>query len=245
MSVPAVPPPPGPPTGAPGSKFNFIRPGTVIFIVFMVVMGGGILIYKFTGPVSTSQANSQNNRTQTVKPGTTIEQGRLILAPTPTADATIKVFVTGEVETPGVYTMQTGERVEDAIIKAGGFTADADVNGLDLAQRVKDEMKIVVPVLSVVNETISQGGITLPPSSSSSEKNITPGAKSTRPAGKININTAGQPDLESLPGIGPVLASRILDYRAKNGPFKSLDDLRKVPGLNKSTVEKIKDLVVF
>ncbi len=246
MSAPVVPPPPvPPPPNNQGNNFFPFKLGTLIFLFFMLIIGGAILISRFTGLPTSTLNNSASNalaaRSPGPKVGTITPTPHLILVPTPTIDPTIKVFVTGEVANPGVYIMKTGDRVEDAIEKAGGFTEKADEEALDLAQRVKDEMKIVVPVLPAASATPQPGGITLPPT----EKALTPTGKISVTPGKVNVNTASQAELESLPGIGPVLAQRIIDYRAKNGPFKTLDELRKVQGLTRTVLDKIKDRVIF
>ena len=128
---------------------------------------------------------------------------------------------------PGVYPFRDGERVEDALKAAGGALADADLSRLNLAQRLRDEGYIVVPR---VGETPVAG-------SSSS------GSSSSGQSGKININTATLAQLDALPGIGATYAQRIVDYRAKNGPFQKVSDLADMKLIPQSTLDKIKDLI--
>lgn len=241
MSAPVVPPPVVPPPPEKPKSWFQRNLFTLIFLIFMVVVGSGILITRATGfslnaatptaiPVKVSSA-------ETPRPTRT--------PPPPTVDQTLKVYVTGEIQKPDVYVMRSGDRIEDAINLAGGFTENADKTRLDLAQRVKDEMHIVVPAKVAPGTPSQPGGITVPGGG-----NVpgTPGkatATATRTPGKINVNTGSAADLETLPGIGEVLAQRIVEYRTKNGPFKALDDLKKVQGVTKATLDKIKDLVTF
>ncbi len=167
------------------------------------------------------------------------------LQPSPTPDGIIKVFITGEVKKPGVYEMHDGERIIDAVKVAGGFTEGADQDRVDQAQRVRDEMRIEIPARPA---TPVPAATDLPGQSPAGDTVPVQGrvAPTAPPAGtRLNVNTATAADLDKLPGIGEVLSQRMVDYRTKNGPFRSLDDLRKVPGLAASEIEKIKDLIVF
>lgn len=139
--------------------------------------------------------------------------------PEPTS-ISIKVYVSGAVLNPGVYTFQEGDRVEDAIRAAGGPADDADLDKINQAARLHDEEHIVVPR---VGEAVT-----------------TPVASEPR---KININVASEAELDTLPGIGPITAKRIADYRREHGPFQRIEDLEQAKLVNSSTFEKIKDLV--
>ena len=138
----------------------------------------------------------------------------------------IFAYITGEVKTPGVYEMNEGDRVSDLVRSAGGFTEKADESSINLAQKLEDEVQIYV---SSINE--SKGQIS--------------GIKSSIIGGKLNINTATAEEMDSfLPGIGKTLAQNIIDYRNKNGRFKTIDELTKVDSIGKGKrFEKIKDLI--
>jgi competence protein ComEA len=153
-------------------------------------------------------------------------------AATATADATaalVVVDVGGGVRRPGVYRLETGTRVADAIVAAGGFgpTVDAAaVNAtLNLAALIEDGEKIAVP---------ERGA-------GAAEAQSSAASRTTRP-GRIDLNTATQAELESLPGIGPVTAQKIIEAR-REAPFRSLDELTARKVLGASTLEKIRDLV--
>jgi competence protein ComEA len=138
----------------------------------------------------------------------------------------IKVYVTGAVVSPGVYSFRDGDRVEDAIQAAGGALGGADLSGLNLAQRLRDEGYIVV---------------TMPGATPGADaSSITPGIS---PTGKVNINTATAKELETLPGIGATYAQRIVDYRTRNGAFQRPQDLVEDKIVPSATYDKIKDLI--
>lgn len=158
--------------------------------------------------------------------------------PKPTTAATvtplpIRVYVSGAVLRPGVYALPWYGRVEDAVAAAGGGAADADLSRVNLALRLRDEQQIYVPGRA---EAVTPVLPTAPPLTSSTDMSRTPGQK-------ININTASAAELEALPGVGPVLSQRIIDYRQANGPFGRLEDIKKVKGIGDKTFEDLKDLI--
>lgn len=149
------------------------------------------------------------------------------LRPVPT-DAPIVVHITGAVPRPGVYALPQGARVQDAISAAGGFLADADKTGINLARLIEDGEKLDIPLAegsSLVVEPVS-----VPTESAASTE-------------LIDINNASQSELETLPGIGPTTAQKIIDYREENGPFQMTEDIMNVSGIGPGTYERIKDLI--
>lgn len=152
------------------------------------------------------------------------------LRPVPT-EKPIIVHVTGAVPRPGVYALAQGSRVQDAISAAGGFLADAEKSGINLARALEDGEQLDIPYMAgsspVIGTEIPSLVLTEP--SSSSEL--------------ININTASQAELETLPGIGPTTAQKIIQYREQNGPFVSTEDIINVSGIGPGTYERIKDLI--
>jgi competence protein ComEA len=137
------------------------------------------------------------------------------------------VHVTGAVASPGVYSLPPGSIVQDAITAAGGATALADVNRLNLAHRLLDGEQIIVPVLAPTGLPGAQP---------------TP-ATSGAPVGLININVASVAELEALPRVGPSLAQRIVEYRTEHGPFAAVEDVMQVSGIGPSIFAAIKDLI--
>ncbi len=251
MTAPVVPPPPSaspPPPEQPGGWRQRVKISSLVFIAFMAIIGSALLITKISG-FNLNNATPTALAARIATPDATTLRATRTPPPTNTPDSTLKIYITGEIKKPGVYVMRPGDRLEDAINQAGGFTDEADQTHLDLAQRVKDEMKIVVPVRATAGATPAQAGVILPGGNAGQPTSAAgagkPTATATRTPGKINLNTASQADLESLPGIGEVLAQRIIEYRTTHGPFKTLDDLKKVQGITKATQDKIKDQVTF
>jgi len=152
------------------------------------------------------------------------------LRPPPTP-APMRVHVTGAVTQPGVYDLPVGSRVEDLISTSGGFTADADPGSLNLAAQLQDGAQVVVPTQR--STAVSQ----------SPDKPQTSDQQPSSSAFPININTATQEELEALPGIGPVTAGKIIDYRQNSGGFASIEEIQKVSGIGPATFEKLRDLI--
>ena len=147
-------------------------------------------------------------------------------SPAPTTPTTILVYVSGAVKTPDVYSLPAGGIVKDALLAAGGAADDADLDRINLAAPLSDRMQVHVP---------RKGEPAPSPGASFSG-----GAPPTTP---IDINTAALEQLDTLPGIGPAIAQRIIDYLAANGPFKSIEQIKEVNGIGDALFEKIKNLI--
>lgn len=150
------------------------------------------------------------------------------LTPTPLP---VIVYISGEVLLPGVYELPPHARVNDVVMAAGGLTENADRNHINLAAYIHDAQHIHIPRLGEPT-----------PSAAVSENNgsVAGTTSPSSPAGAININHATKKELQQLEGIGEVLSQRIVDYRATNGPFQSVDDLQQVPHISSALVEKIR-----
>lgn len=155
----------------------------------------------------------------------------ITLQPRPTLDpatptpALINVYVSGAVYKPDVYPLPLGSLVKDAVAKAGGATVDADLDHVNLALKLSDQMQVYVP---------RKGEAVATPNSRSGSAAIT---------APININTATLEELDRLPGIGPSIAQAIIDYRTANGPFKTIEDINNVKGIGDALFAKIKDSI--
>ena len=150
---------------------------------------------------------------------------------TPTPGGPIQVYITGAVAHPGVYEMKTGNRVVDALYEAGGPAPEANLEAVNLAVRLHDEDQVVIP---------RQGEAVV---STGSTSQVSSGSGSA-PARLVNINTATAEDLDaSLPGIGEVYSSRIVQSRTADGPFSSTDDLIVRQIIPRATFEKIRELI--
>ncbi|CAN5149327.1 ComEA family DNA-binding protein [soil metagenome] len=135
--------------------------------------------------------------------------------------ASIYVHILGQVARPGLYELRDGDRAVDVVAAAGGFTDTADPAGLNLARFLTDGEQIVVPAVGEV--PVGAPGVTAD--------------------GKVNLNTADEAALETLPRVGPAMAQRILDWREANGPFTAVEDLLNVTGIGDKTLEGLRELV--
>ena len=160
------------------------------------------------------------------------------LEASPTLPPPIYIHVDGAVTAPGVYPFLSGARVFEAIEAAGGATEDAELGELNLAARVADGQKLVIPVRRPPPEA-SLESVTSPAPAT----NLAPAQPAAVQGARINLNTATQRILETLPGIGPVTAQRIIDYRQTRGPFTRVDQLREARLVNTSVFERVRDLV--
>lgn len=142
--------------------------------------------------------------------------------PQATAPAELVVAVTGKVREPGLVRLPAGARVADAIEAAGGVLPDADMDLLNLARKLTDGELVVVGMPAPGGQLGGAAGM---------------------PGAKVNLNTASSVELQSLPGVGPALAARIIDYRERNGPFRSVSELREVSGIGDVRLAELQDLV--
>lgn len=133
----------------------------------------------------------------------------------------IVVHVAGEVARPGLVALSGDARVADAVAAAGGATADASLTAINLAAPVSDGMQVIVPA------EVPGAGLEAVPDD-----------------GRVHVNRATVVDLDALPGVGPVLAERIVAHRDERGPFDSVEDLLDVPGIGESKLDAMRDLIV-
>lgn len=153
---------------------------------------------------------------------------------TQAAVETIAVYLCGEVCNPGVYVLQAGSRLYQAVEEAGGLTANARAEAVNLARILVDSEQIYIPNIS---ESIDQ--------IENETQNVISSAavSSALSDGLLNINQASESDLMQLPGIGQVKAAAIVTYRNSNGPFSSIEEIKNVPGIKEAAFEKIKGMI--
>ena len=131
------------------------------------------------------------------------------------------VYVCGQVKNPGVYNLDSAKRIADAIEAAGGALKDAELNSINLADKIEDGERIFIPKIGENDGAASVDNLL------------------------VNINTADMSLLQTLPGIGEARARAIVDYRTQNGNFKKIDDITKVAGIKDAAFAKIKDLITI
>jgi competence protein ComEA len=183
-----------------------------LIVVLAAVLGGAGLWYARSLPKPVTIAEAGPGAAQQV-------------SSSPSPAAILIVDVAGAVRQPGVYEFADGDRVIDAIERAGGSVPKADLSLLNLAAPLVDGTQILVPKAGAV----APGALG--------------GAPGTSTSGLIDINTASATELETLSGIGEVLAATIIEYRTQNGPFVSVEDLMDVSGIGPATLDEIRDQV--
>ena len=156
---------------------------------------------------------------------------------------TIVVHITGEVKKEGVIYLEKGARIIDAIKEAGGETKQADLSQVNLAYELQDGQKLYIPSKNekISEYIIDESGQSAGESKHSAELS---GNKEDGKNVKVNINTATLEELDNLPGIGPSLAERIIEYREENGKFKSIEDIQNVKGIGESKYNDIKEKII-
>jgi competence protein ComEA len=145
------------------------------------------------------------------------------------ARAALVVHVVGAVRRPGLYRLREGARVADAVGRAGGATRRADLAALNLAAPLVDGIQVLVPLRVSAQSEVPD--------------NAAPGSGVVGAGSKLSLATATADELDELPGVGPVTAQHILDYRTEHGPFRSVDELDAVPGIGPARIEQLRDLV--
>jgi competence protein ComEA len=157
----------------------------------------------------------------------------------------VVVHVVGAVRRPGLLRLPEGARVADAVARAGGATRRADLAGLNLAAPLVDGIQVLVPsrIAATARSPGGDGAASGAPGSESGA-GADPGSGALAPTGrKLSLASATAAELDELPGVGPVTAQNILDYRTEHGPFTSVDDLDAVPGIGPARIEQLRDLV--
>lgn len=193
----------------------------------LIVAGFVLLVLSFVGGMKYGDYRSQ----QEVKKQSLLQAAEQASnAPTARSEPkTIQVYVSGAVKNPGVYTLKEGDRVYQSVEMAGGALPDAELKNCNMAALLQDGQQLVVPLPGEV-----------PVQSSGT---AAAGQAGSAAGGKININTAAPAELDSLEGIGPALAQRIVEYRQAHGAFQKIDDLKKVSGIGDKKFQVIKDRI--
>ena len=148
-----------------------------------------------------------------------------------TISKNVTIYVSGEVNNPGIVTIESDKRLYDAVEKVGGFTENADLNKVNLAIKLNDEEHYIIPKIgedNIISQDISVNNIDTIKNEQTS---------------KININTATIEELDNLPGVGEATANKILNYRQENGMFKSIEEIKNVNGIGEKKYVDIKDKI--
>lgn len=194
-------------------------------ILILILIGALFAIFLFCFMNENDEEYIDINEVYNVKEENLEEQIKINL---------IKIHIIGEIKNPGIIEITEGSRIADAIEKAGGVTKEADVSKVNLAYVLQDGQKIHIPNkndegIEYVEETAGN--------------NIIVEDKTNKNNSKVNINTATQTELETLSGIGPSTALKIINYRKENGKFNSIDEIMNVSGIGEAKYESIKDYI--
>lgn len=197
-----------------------------IALVVAFIAVRAVVAANATSPVSGAATSAPLSSATAPEP--TGATGISFATPSPTLAADVVVHVAGQVASPGVVTLPAGSRVQDAVVAAGGPRGDADLDAVNLARPLVDGEQVYVPAPGQAPPASSIGG-------------SGPDAS----AGLVNLNTADSTRLQALPGIGPSLAQRILDWRTEHGGFQSVGELEEVSGIGPAIMANIADLVTL
>lgn len=149
------------------------------------------------------------------------------------ANKEITVYVSGEVNKPGIVTLTEGERLATAVEKVGGTTKKANLNGVNMAIKLQDEMHYIIPKIGEVIENSDSEVV--------NDDNVSQGEESK--GHQININDATVEELDKLPGVGEATANKIVNHRSEKGEFKSIDEIKNVNGIGDKKFEEMKNLI--
>lgn len=153
----------------------------------------------------------------------------------PARDGSAVVHVVGAVRRPGVYRLRLGQRVEDALRRAGGAEDDTDLQAINLAAKIADGQQVVVPRRAAAGGSGAAAGGSGPGGAAAGG-----GAAGAAPSAPINLNSATAEQLDTLDGVGPTTAQKILEYRSQHGGFSSIDDLAQISGIGPKKLEALK-----
>lgn len=201
-------------------RLRFAISRVAVLVLVLVVLGWIALSILLAPPPVTDELETIPLRSDP----TASASGTAAASPAPSASAPpLTVHVVGAVEHPGVYELPAGSRITDAVQAAGGPTGDARAELVNLAAKLVDGQQVVLP---------------------GAQATAAPGPAQPSAPGKISLNTADSETLEELPGIGPALAQRIIDFRTEHGPFASVEELDAVNGIGPALLGELAELVV-
>ena len=209
---------------------ELLKNNIIVIILFSIALAGGVCLYFKTEEKENIQnifEEVENNVTTNTVENENTEEAKKIA-----------IHITGEVKKTGVIYLKEGSRIVDAIEKAGGITKNADLSKVNLAYVLQDGQKLYIPnkkdnASVYISEDSGQDVI----------DNGNTNTKTKNKRKKININTANKEELQSISGIGPALAEKIVSYRNTNGKFKKVEDLKNVSGIGESKYKNIKDSI--
>lgn len=225
---------------------NFNNKQKIILGVLVAILVIVVVIYVFKKDTTSTIYSEYDNLYLNDVSGDSAQQEK---NDDSTNDTENKIFVhiAGEVQNPGIFEVGENSRIADLITLAGGLTSKGSIEDINLAYKVEDGQKIYIPSIEETKKAKEEadGQVETEYITSSSGAKIEgpSGANDTSTESIVNINTATQTELETLPGIGPSTAQKILDYRKENGKFKNIEDIKNVSGIGDAKFNAIKDII--
>lgn len=212
--------------------------GNIIIFSLIITLSIGTIIYKQVGKLEDNVyvvSESEENNKQTIssdneKNDDKIEDIKVKKNNKDINNKVVTIYISGEVNSPGVVTIDSDKRLSDAVGELGGLTNDADFNKINLAMKIEDEKHYIIPKIGEELEA-------------NNEEPETDGSFDNKDSNKININTATIQELDSLPGVGEATANKILNYRQENGKFKSIEEIKNVNGIGDKKYEDLKEVI--
>lgn len=205
---------------------NYLNQKQKIIVIIVIIIGIALIGYYVYGQENRTEENNE------LEENLNVEQNEIKEEKIP---ETIKVHITGAVQKEGIIELETNSRIADAVEKAGGLKEEADLTKINLAYLLEDGVKIHIPYQNE-KESTEEIQTEIPQESNTQNKK----QEQTK---KVNINTANQTELETLPGIGPSTALKIIQYRTEKGKFKTIEGVKEVSGIGDSKYNKIKDFI--
>lgn len=210
---------------------NLNKKQKIILIILICITIGAISYYIYEKDSNiTIEEQKQESSETTIKKEE--EKGNKII-----------VHVSGAVNKEGIVELEEDSRISDAIEKAGGLKQDANMKEINLAYKLEDGMKIYIPNINEIENTETDNQENMQKYIREAEE-ISENTGNNKKESKVNINKATKEELDTLPGIGPSTANKIISYREENGDFKNIEEIKEVSGIGESKFEKIKDLII-
>jgi competence protein ComEA len=218
---------------------GYTRPQIIGLAVLIAIILAGTGVYL----AKSGAAQSPAGPVRLIQPGG--KSAEAMTAAEPEKPRTLRIHIAGKVAKPGVYELDPGSRVAEAIEVAGGASQGADLESINLAEKLQDGQQVYIapkgevppPTVSIVKGGGRASSGKQSAGSSGTEKYKNPGD------GTVSINTADLNDLQHLVGVGPAMAQRIIDYRKEHGGFKAVDELEEVKGIGPKSLAKMKPFV--
>lgn len=213
-----------------------------IFIIIFIIIVIALLGYTFFNLYFDNNKDLDYNEDLMVNVTNTNEIQENVNTTIEVSSEKIVVYIIGCVQNPGIYKLNVDSRVSDAVEAAGGLLEDADTSKINLAYKLEDGQKITIPSVKEIqnNNTTYEDYISIDAGEMISQTYNNSRQNNTK---KVNINSASQTELETIPGIGPSTALKIISYRSENGKFKSIEDLKNVSGIGEAKFNTMKDSI--